>query len=144
MADRFHTLDALKAASLEELQSIREIGEVVSQSVYDFFRDPKVCEQIERLREAGLNFTQPKKELAGNVLDGKTIVFTGELTTMKRTEAERLAKQYGGYASGSVSKKTSFVVAGENAGTKLKKAHELNIPVLTEEDFLKLIGKTLF
>ena len=144
LADRFRTLDALKAASLEELQSIREIGEVVSQSVYDFFRDPKVCEQIERLREAGLNFTQPKKELAGNVLDGKTIVFTGELTTMKRTEAERLAKQYGGYASGSVSKKTSFVVAGENAGTKLKKAHELNIPVLTEEDFLKLIGKTLF
>ena len=141
LADKFRTLDALKAASLEELQSIREIGETVSQSVYDFFRDPKVCSQLELLRQAGLNFTQPKKELSGNILDGKTIVFTGELRTMKRTEAEQLAKQYGGYASGSVSKKTSFVVAGENAGTKLRKANELKIPVITEEDFLKMIGK---
>ena len=141
LADKFRTLDALKAASLEELQSIREIGETVSQSVYDFFRDPKVCQQLELLRQAGLNFTQPKKELSGNILDGKTIVFTGELRTMKRTEAEQLAKQYGGYASGSVSKKTSFVVAGENAGTKLRKANELKIPIITEEDFLKMIGK---
>ena len=141
LADRFHTLDALKAASLEELQSVREIGETVSQSVYDFFRDPKVCEQIELLRQAGLNFSQPKKELSGNVLEGKTIVFTGELTTLKRTEAEQLAKQYGGYASSSVSKKTSFVVAGENAGTKLRKANELGIPVITEEEFLKMIGR---
>ncbi len=141
LADKFRTLDTLKAASLEELQSIREIGETVSQSVYDFFRDPKVCEQIELLRQAGLNFTQPKKELSGNILEGKTIVFTGELQTLKRTEAERLAKQYGGYASGSVSKKTSFVVAGENAGTKLRKANELGIPVITEEEFLKLIGE---
>ncbi len=141
LADHFHTLDALKAATLDELQTIREIGETVSQSVYDFFRDEKVCNQLELLRQAGLNFTQPKKELSGNVLDGKTIVFTGELQTLKRTEAERLAKQYGGYASGSVSKKTSFVVAGENAGTKLQKARELNIPVITEEEFLKMIGK---
>ncbi len=141
LADKFRTLDALKAASLEELQSVREIGEIVSQSVYDFFRDPRVCEQIEKLRQEGLNFTQPKKELSGNVLEGKTIVFTGELQTLKRTEAERLAKQYGGYASGSVSKKTSFVVAGENAGTKLNKARELGIPVMSEEEFLKLIGK---
>lgn len=141
LADRFHTLDALKAASLEELQSVREIGEIVSQSVYDFFRDPKVCEQLEALRQAGLNFAQPKKELSGNILEGKTIVFTGELTTLKRTEAEQLAKQYGGYASASVSKKTSFVVAGENAGTKLRKANELGIPVITEEEFLKMIGR---
>ena len=141
LADRFHTLDALKAASLEELQSIREIGETVSQSVYDFFRDPKVSEQLEALRQAGLNFAQPKKELSGNILEGKTIVFTGELTTLKRTEAEQLAKQYGGYASASVSKKTSFVVAGENAGTKLRKANELGIPVITEEEFLKMIGR---
>ncbi len=141
LADRFGTLDALQQASLEELQSIREIGEIVSQSVYDFFRDPKVCNQLERLRQEGLNFTQPKKELSGNILDGKTIVFTGELQTLKRTEAEQLAKQYGGYASGSVSKKTSFVVVGENAGTKLRKAQELGIPVMTEDEFLKMIGK---
>lgn len=141
LADRFRTLDALKSAGLEELQSVREIGETVSQSVYDFFRDPQVCEQLERLRQAGLNFTQPKKEFAGNVLAGKTIVFTGELQTLKRTQAEQLAKQYGGYASGSVSKKTSLVVAGENAGTKLQKARELNIPVITEDEFLKMLGK---
>ena len=141
LAEHFQTLDALKNASLEELQSLREVGEIVSKSVYDFFRDEKVLRQIELLREAGLNFTQPKKELAGNVLAGKTIVFTGELQTLKRTEAERLTKQYGGYASGSVSKKTSFVVAGEAAGSKLKKAKELNIPVISEEDFLKMIGK---
>lgn len=141
LADHFHTLDNLRNASLEELQSIREIGETVSQSIYDFFRDPKVCEQIEQLRQAGLNFTQPQKKLSGHILHGKTIVFTGELTSLKRTEAERLAKQYGGYASGSVSKKTSFVVAGENAGTKLNKAKELGIPILTEEEFLKMLDK---
>lgn len=142
LADKFRTLDALKAASLEELQSIREIGKIVSQSVYDFFRDPKVCEQLELLRQAGLNFTQPKKGLSGHILEGKTIVFTGELQTLTRTQAEQLAKQYGGYASGSVSKKTSFVVAGENAGTKLQKARALNIPVMSEDEFLKLIGHT--
>ena len=141
LAYRFHTLDALKEADVETLQSIREIGETVSQSVYDFFRDEKVRAQIEELRKAGLNFTQPKKELSGNVFEGKTLVFTGELPTLKRTEAEQLTKQHGGTASGSVSKKTSFVVAGENAGSKLKKAQELNIPILTEEEFLKMIGK---
>lgn len=142
LADRFRTLDALKDAPLEELQSVREVGEKVSQSIYDFFRSPRALEQIERLRAAGLNFTQPKKELSGNILDGKTLVFTGELKTMTRTEAELLAKEYGGKASGSVSKKTSYVVAGEAAGSKLKKANELGVPVLTEEEFLKLIGKT--
>lgn len=142
LADRFRTLDALKDAPLEELQSVREVGEIVSHSIYDFFRSPRALEQIERLRAAGLNFTQPKKELAGNVLDGKTLVFTGELKTMSRTGAELLAKEYGGKASGSVSKKTSYVVAGEEAGSKLKKARELGVPVLTEEEFLQLIGRT--
>lgn len=142
LADRFRTLDALKDAPLTDLQSVREVGEKVSQSIYDFFRSPRALEQIERLRAAGLNFTQPKKELSGNILDGKTLVFTGELKTMTRTEAELLAKEYGGKASGSVSKKTSYVVAGEAAGSKLKKANELGVPVLTEEEFLQLIGKT--
>lgn len=143
LADRFRTLDALKDAPLEELQSVREVGEIVSHSIYDFFRSPRALEQIERLRAAGLNFTQPKKELAGNILDGKTLVFTGELKTMSRTEAELLAKEYGGKASGSVSKKTSYVVAGEEAGSKLKKARELGVPVLSEEEFLNLIGRPL-
>ncbi|MBE6420992.1 MAG: NAD-dependent DNA ligase LigA [Elusimicrobium sp.] len=140
LADKFHTLDALKEASLEELQSVPEVGEKVSQAIYDFFRDSRVLELLERLRAAGLNFTQPQKELSGNIFDGKTLVFTGELKTMTRTEAEQMAKQYGGKASGSVSKKTSYVIAGEAAGSKLKKAEELGIPVLTEEEFLKMIN----
>ena len=98
-------------------------------------------EQIEKLRAIGLNFTQPEKERSGNVLEGKTLVFTGELKTMTRDEAERLAMQYGGKASGTVSKKTSYVVVGEAAGSKLRKAQELNIPLLSEKEFLKLIGK---
>ena len=141
LADRFRTLDALKNASLEDLQNVREVGEIVSKSIYDFFRNPRAQEQIERLRAAGLNFTQPKKELSGNIVDGKTLVFTGELKTMTRPQAELLAKQYGGKASSSVSKKTAYVVAGEAAGSKLAKARELGVPVLTEEEFLKLIGK---
>ena len=139
LADHFHTLDALKAAPLEELQHIPDVGEKVSKSIYDFFHDPTALEQMEKLRQAGLNFTQQEKEKSGNVLEGKTVVFTGELKTMTREEAERLAKQYGGKASGSVSKKTSYVVAGEAAGSKLKKAQELGVQILSEEEFLKLI-----
>lgn len=139
LADHFHTLDALRAATLDELQHIPDVGEKVSQSIYDFFHDEKALEQIEKLRQAGLNFTQPEKEKSGNVLEGKTLVFTGELKTMTRDQAERLAKQYGGKASGSVSKKTAYVVAGEAAGSKLKKAQELGVPVISEEEFLKLI-----
>ena len=141
LADHFRTMDHLLNASLEELQSVNEVGAVVSQSIYDFARDPKVREQIELLRQAGLNFTQPKKEISANVFDGKTLVFTGELKTMTRTDAELLAKQYGGKASGSVSKKTAYVVAGEDAGSKLKKARELGVPVLTEQEFLNMIGQ---
>ncbi|WP_428074904.1 NAD-dependent DNA ligase LigA [Candidatus Avelusimicrobium luingense] len=141
LADHFHTLDNLKNATLDDLQHIPDVGEKVSQSIYDFFHDQKALEQIEKLRAVGLNFTQPEKEKSGNVLEGKTLVFTGELKTMTRSEAERLALQYGGKASGTVSKKTSYVVAGAAAGSKLRKAQELNIPVLTEEEFLKLIGK---
>lgn len=141
LADHFRTLDNLKNATLEELQHIPDVGDKVSQSIYDFFHDQKALEQIEKLRAIGLNFTQPEKERSGNVLEGKTLVFTGELKTMTRDEAERLAMQYGGKASGTVSKKTSYVVVGEAAGSKLRKAQELNIPLLSEEEFLKLIGK---
>ena len=141
LADHFHTLDALKAASLKDLQHIPDVGEKVSQSIYDFFHDKKALEQLEKLRQAGLNFAQPEKEKSGNILEGKTLVFTGELKTMTRPQAERLAKQYGGKTSGSVSKKTAYVVAGEEAGSKLKKAQELGVPVISEEEFLKLIEK---
>ncbi len=139
LADRFRTLDAMLNAGLEDLQAIPEVGETVSQSVYDFAHDPAALEQIAQLREAGLNFTQPQKQISANVFEGKTLVFTGELTTMTRTEAELKAKEYGGKTSGSVSKKTAYVVAGADAGSKLKKARELGVSVLTEQEFLDMI-----
>ncbi len=141
LADHFRTLDALKAATLAQLQALPDVGEKVSKSVFDFFHDPVALTQLEKLRACGLNFTQPEKEKSGNILAGKTLVFTGELKTMTRDEAQRLAMQYGGKASGSVSKKTAYVVAGEAAGSKLKKAQELGVKILSEEEFLKLLGK---
>lgn len=140
LADHFHTLDNVMQASLQELQSIADIGEAVSHSVYDFFHDPAVKEQIEQLRQIGLNFTQPEKKMASRALEGKTVVFTGEMEGIKRTEAELLARQHGAKTSGSVSAKTSFVVAAKAAGSKLKKAQELGIPILTPEEFFKLIS----
>ncbi len=140
LADHFHTLDHLMNASLEDLQAIADVGEVVSQSVYDFFHDPSVKEQIEQLRQIGINFIQPEKKISSRILEGKTIVFTGEIEGVKRSEAELLARQHGAKTSGSVSAKTSFVVAAESAGSKLKKAQELGVPILTPEEFFKMIA----
>ncbi len=141
LAYHFHSLDRLMQASIEELQTIPDIGEFVSKSVYDFFHDPAVREQIEQLRQLGLNFTQPEKQNASRILEGKTIVFTGEIAGMTRTEAEQLAALHGAKTSGTVSAKTSMVVAAKAAGSKLKKAQALGVPVLTAEEFFKLIGK---
>ncbi len=141
LADHFHTLDNLAQASLEELKAIKDIGDVVSQSVYDFFHDPEVLHQIELLRAAGLNFTQPQKQISSHVLEGMTVVFTGEMQGMTRTQAEKLAQAHGAKTSSTVSVKTSLVVAAKAAGLKLKKAQELGIKVITPEEFLALIGQ---
>ncbi len=139
LADHFHHLDNLMKATPEELQLIPDIGAAVSQSVYDFFHDPTAREQIEQLRKIGLNFTQPEKQVSSRVLEGKTVVFTGEMEGMTRTEAEQLARQHGAKTSGSVSAKTSFVVAAKAAGSKLKKAQELGVPVLSPDEFFEMI-----
>lgn len=141
LADQYGTLEQLMAAPLEDLKRISEVGDVVSVSVYSFFREEEAVRQIELLRQAGLNFMQPKKEKKGSFFTGKTLVFTGELSQMTRAEAELLAKEHGAKASGSVSSKTAYVIAGQSAGTKLKKAQELGVPVLTEQEFLDLIHK---
>ncbi len=141
LADRFHTLDDLMNASTETLQSVPDVGAVVSQSVYDFFHDPAAREQIELLRQTGLNFTQPEKQISSRVLEGKTVVFTGEMEGMTRTQAEQLAREHGAKTSGSVSAKTSFVVAAKAAGSKLKKANELGVKILTPEEFFHLLGR---
>ncbi|MBO7237891.1 MAG: NAD-dependent DNA ligase LigA, partial [Elusimicrobiaceae bacterium] len=139
LAYHFHNLDNLMNATQEELRLVPDVGAAVSQSVYDFFHDPVVRGQIEQLRQIGLNFTQPEKQISSRVLEGKTLVFTGEMEGMTRTQAEQLAREHGAKTSGSVSAKTSFVVAAKAAGSKLKKAQDLGVKVITPEEFFAMI-----
>ncbi|HXG11919.1 MAG TPA: NAD-dependent DNA ligase LigA [Gemmataceae bacterium] len=145
LAEEFGNIDALMAASVERLSAVKGIGPVVAQNVYDFFHSTSGQKLIQELRELGVKLTEPKKQkpkdLAGADLSGKTFVVTGTLEKYSRDEIERLIKQLGGKATGSVSKKTDYVIAGANPGSKLDKARELGIPVLTEKEFEKLIGR---
>ncbi len=135
LAARYQTLDALQAATVDDLCRIPEIGDVVAGCVAEFFSFQENRAMIDRLLAAGV---APVHESAAvsSLLAGQTIVVTGTLNTLSRQEAESLIAQHGGRAASSVSKKTSFVVAGESAGSKLTKAQELQIPVLTEAEFL--------
>ncbi len=140
LAEHFPHLDALMDATPEELQRIPDIGGVVGASISQFFREPHNREMIERLRAAGLRLTsEPKPTLAaGSKIKGTTWVITGTLN-QPREEIAELIVQRGGKVSGSVSKKTSFVLAGEEAGSKLQKAQQLGISILSEEDFRKML-----
>ena len=138
LAARFGTLDALREASLAELTDVDDIGEITARSVLDWFADPQSRHLIERLKQAGVNMTAAKQE-TDQRFAGKTFVLTGTLERFTRSEATEMIESRGGKASGSVSKKTSYVVAGEAAGSKLRKAQELGIPVLTEEEFLDMV-----
>ena len=138
LAARFGTLDALIAATEEELTSVPDIGGITAHSLLDWFANDQSRHLIDTLREAGVSFTSTE-EPVGDKLLGKTFVLTGTLPTMDRKEAAALIEAQGGKVSSSVSKKTSYVVAGENAGSKLQKAAELGIPVLTEEEFKNMI-----
>lgn len=138
LAARFKTMDGILGAGGEEIEKINEIGPVVGASVRNFFGEKEVREEIERLRAAGLNFTEPEQE-TGSALAGKSFVFTGELA-MPRHEAENLVKKNGGRVSGSVSAKTGFVVAGENPGSKFTKAQKLGVKILTEQEFISIIN----
>ena len=139
LARAFGDLDALMAADEERLTQVPDVGEITARSVVSWFRAPQSRHMIERLRAAGVNF-ESKTEITDRRFEGKTFVLTGALTRFTREEAEEKIELLGGKASGSVSKKTSYVVAGENAGSKLRKANELGIPVLTEEEFLELLS----
>jgi len=140
LADRFTTLDALKAATMEELTVIPDVGDVVAASVVEFFAFPETLEMIQRLLDAGVSPKHESDRLS-DVLLGKTVVVTGTLPSLSRDEAEKLIAQHGGKAAGSVSKKTSFVLAGEKAGSKLDKAQSLGIPVLDEAAFMAMLEK---
>ena len=138
LAAAFGSMDALMEASLEALTAVPDIGEITAQSIYEWFRQDQSQHLIRRLREAGLNF-ESKRVITDTRLAGKTVVLTGTLSRFTREEATEKIELLGGKASGSVSRKTSFVVAGENAGSKERKARELGIPVLTEDEFLEMI-----
>jgi DNA ligase (NAD+) len=143
LASHFGSLDAIAAATQDELSEVNEIGEVIADSVHDFFHNDAGRETIRQLRDVGIDpkFAKPQAADARALpLAGQTVVVTGTLEKLGRAEIEELIVKLGGKASGSVSKKTSFVVAGESAGSKLEKAKELGVPVLTESEFLQRIG----
>ena len=142
LAETFGDLDKLAAASEEELQTADEVGPKVAHSIRQFFGEKHNHALIEKLRAAGLGFTHKIKERVGGALKGSTLVLTGTLPTLTREEAKERIEAAGGKVAGSVSKKTSFVVAGEEAGSKLDKARELGIEVIDEARLLAMIGGT--
>ena len=138
LAARFGSFDALAAATEEELTAIDDVGQVTARYLRQWLESPQSQDLLARLRAAGVNMTS-RQERLDDRFAGQTFVLTGTLERFTRDEAAAMIEQRGGRASGSVSKKTTYVVAGENAGSKLRKAQELNIPVLTEEEFLTLL-----
>lgn len=138
LAMEFETLEGLQNASLEDLTAVSDIGGITAGNIKDWFERPINRELVERLISLGVN-TRCLTEITDKRFAGQTIVLTGTLERMTRQEATEIVEKFGGKASGSVSKKTSFVVAGTGAGSKLKKANELGIQVLTEEEFLEMI-----
>ena len=138
LAARFRTLEALESACLEELTAVDDIGEVTAQSILDWMSSPQSRHLIARLREAGVNMTAAEQG-RDQRFAGLTFVLTGALERFTRDEASAMIEAQGGKSASSVSKKTSYVVAGEAAGSKLRKAQELGVPILTEEEFLDLM-----
>ncbi|MCQ2419849.1 MAG: NAD-dependent DNA ligase LigA [Clostridia bacterium] len=139
LASHFGSLDAIAEADMEALLEVPDVGETTAQNILDWFADPQSKDLIARLRDAGVNFTA-QKTVTDMRFAGMTFVLTGALSLFTRDEATEKIESFGGKASGSVSKKTTYVVAGENAGSKLKKANELGIKVLSEQEFLEMIG----
>ena len=138
LARRFATLDELMAASEEELTNIGDVGPITARYIVRWFESPQSRHQIELLRQAGVSF-ESREEIADTRFAGKTFVLTGALERFARSEAEEIIERFGGKASGSVSKKTSYVLAGADPGSKLTKAQSLGVPVITEEEFLQMI-----
>lgn len=141
LARRFGTIEALRSATVEQLTEVPDVGEIVARSIVEFFADPSIATQVDRLLAHGV---KPRSEEVqqDSPISGKTIVVTGTLEKLDRRQAETLIESLGGKAAGSVSKKTDYVLAGESAGSKLTKARELGVRVLNEQEFFELIGET--
>lgn len=138
LSSAFGSMDALMSATLEELTEVPDVGAVTAQNILDWFAQPQSRHLIARLRGAGVNFSSNRQQSDGR-FSGMTFVLTGTLSQLTREEATDKIERFGGKVSGSVSKKTTYVVAGEKAGSKLKKAGELGIPVLEEDAFLNML-----
>ena len=139
IAAKVKNIDALFGITEEELTSIEDVGGVMAKSVINYFSLEHVKEMIERMKEAGVNTLYTEEEALGNVFEGMTVVLTGTLSSMGRKEASDIIERNGGKVSGSVSKKTSLVVAGIEAGSKLDKANALGVKVINEEEFIELL-----
>ena len=122
-------------ASLESLCTVNDVGQITASNIYEFFRQEQTIDMISKLKQAGVNMNINEKEEMDNRFEGKTFVLTGSLSKYTRDEASNLIERFGGKTSSSVSKKTDYVLAGEDAGSKLIKAQTLGITILTEEEF---------
>lgn len=138
LAGHIGSLDALMQASMDELTQVQDVGDITAQNIHQWFAQPQSQHMVQRLRDAGVNF-QSKRTLTDTRFAGMTFVLTGALSKFTREEATEKIELFGGKAAGSVSKKTTYVVVGENAGSKERKARELGIPILSEDDFLNMI-----
>ena len=141
LARRFGTIEALRSATVEQLTGVPDVGEIVARSIVEFFADPSIATQVDRLLAHGVK-PRPEEVQQDSPISGKTIVVTGTLEKLDRRQAEALIESLGGKAAGSISKKTDYVLAGESAGSKLTKARELGVRVLNEQEFFELIGET--
>jgi DNA ligase (NAD+) len=139
LAEHFRTMKELTRTGLEDLGRVGEIGPVIARSITDFFSAKHVQELLRELAESGLNMSEPERS-KGARLEGKTFVFTGELKGLTRDEAQAKVRELGGKEVSGVSAKTSYLVAGENPGSKYAKAKKLGVTILSREEFLKLIG----
>ncbi len=142
IARHFGTMDALQEASEEEIGSVRGIGGTIAQSVATYLRDPAARQLLGRLRAAGVTLSEPESVVSDGALKGQTVVITGTLPSLSRVEATELVERHGGRVTDSVSKKTSFVLAGEAAGSKLEKARQLGVAVIDEAELLRRIGRS--
>lgn len=138
LTKKFNTIDMFSKASVDDFMAVNEIGEIMAQSLVSFFANPQTGDLIKKLRAAGVNMESERIENIDDRFLGKTFVLTGTLSRFSRNEASELIEKFGGKTSSSVSKKTSFVLAGEEAGSKLTKAEELGVKIITEEEFIKM------
>ncbi len=141
LAEHFGSLEAIRSASQDELEAVEQVGPIMAESVYQYFRTPRNRRVIDDLLTAGVRPQPPVPKRRAGILQGKTVVVTGTLKGFTRQQVEQAIREAGGKASGSVSKKTDFVLAGEEAGSKLEKAQKLGVEIIDEERFLAMLGR---